>query len=142
VNTERVAKIDGVVQRFISNPEAFPLYRGENDTNQGGLHFTTDKDWAKNFGDVLLAGRLPARCKITLVSVSDMEAAIERGITSEGMLWIQFFSKGWDAVIGHDPMNVGVLDVIVNPIHLDRFRPMSHSQIDSACNKINPAAEP
>ena len=116
--------INLLAQKFISNPEAFPLYRGENETNQGGLHFTTDRDWARNFGETILSGRLPARCKFKLISEDDFEFAFNAGIFSEGKLWNLLFSEGYDAIIGHDPMNSNALDVVVNPVHLDRFKPL------------------
>jgi hypothetical protein len=122
MNGENEIHINELVRRFVANPETFILYRGENEANQGGLHFTSDKNWAMNFGVTLLAGKLPSRCKVKLITGNDMQAAIEHGIRSEEILWEQFFSKGWDAVVGYDSENSDVLDVIVNPIHLDRFK--------------------
>ena len=114
-----------IVQRFISNPETFTLFRGESEVNQGGLHFTTDKEWAKNFGKTILSGKLPARCKFKMISEGDFEFAFKMGISSEGKLWTLLFSEGYDAVIGYDPMNSRILDVVINPVHLDRFKPLN-----------------
>lgn len=36
---------DEMIERFISNPEGFVLYRGEGKTNKDGLHFTINKSW-------------------------------------------------------------------------------------------------
>ena len=54
---------DEIIQKFISNPETFTLYRGEGgrQANENGLHFTTDKEWAKRFGSTILVGTLPKR---------------------------------------------------------------------------------
>ena len=110
-----------MVQRFISNPETFTLFRGENENNKEGLHFTTDKEWAKNFGDKILAGNLPASSKIELLTEKDLKEDYELGITSERPFWDLIFDKGYDAIVGCDTMNRDELDVIVNPKHLNLF---------------------
>lgn len=117
--------INQLAKKFISNPENFTLFRGENEVNQGGLHFTTDKEWAKKFGKIILSGQLPSRCKFKMISEDDFELAFNVGISSEGKLWTLLFKEGYDAVIGYDPMNSHMLDVVVNPVHLDRFKPLN-----------------
>ncbi|MFA7301846.1 MAG: hypothetical protein WC069_06070 [Candidatus Shapirobacteria bacterium] len=110
------------IQRFISNPESFILFRGESDENQGGIHFTTDAEWAKNFGNKILTGKLPADSKIKLITEKDFKEGYELGILSEKLLWDFIFNKGYDAIVGHDAMNSNKLDVIVNPKHLGLFK--------------------
>jgi len=115
-------EVDNLIQKFISNPEVFTLFRGENQTNQGGLHFTTDKDWASKFGDKILEGKLPKDSKIKLITNSDFEEGLKLNILSEKQLWESIFEKGYDAIIGHDPMNSDMLDIIINPKHLELFK--------------------
>ena len=76
INTESV---DEVLHNFISNPETFVLYRGEGgrQSNEGGLHFTTDKEWAKRFGSTILEGRLPKGSIIHLMDKDDFSEAID-----------------------------------------------------------------
>lgn len=83
-----------------------------------------DRAWAKKFGETILSGRLPARCKFKLIGEEDFEFASNAGIFAEGKLWNLFFSEGYDAIVGFDAMNSRVLDVIVNPVHMDRFTPL------------------
>lgn len=111
-----------MVQKFISNPETFTLFRGENENNQKGLHFTTDKEWAKNFGSNILTGSLPLGSKIELLTEKDLKEDYELGITSERPFWDLIFDKGYDAIVGCDTMNSDELDVIVNPKHLELFK--------------------
>ena len=66
---------DELVDKFVSKPESFLLYRGEGATNQGGLHFTTDKRWAERFGGNVIGGTLPTGSKIKLITLEDMEKA-------------------------------------------------------------------
>lgn len=110
-----------LIQKFISNPEAFTLYRGESKMTQGGLHFTTDKEWARIFGEIILEGNLPEKSIVKLLTEDDFRNGYEQGISSEKQLWDLLFSKGYDAIIGVDSMNSKALDVIVNPKHLKNF---------------------
>jgi len=109
------------IQRFISNPESFILFRGESDENKGGLHFTTDEKWAKNFGNKIITGKLPADSKIKLITEKDFKEGYELGILSEELFWKFIFDKGYDAIVGYDVMNSTKLDVIINPKHLKLF---------------------
>ncbi|MCX6717531.1 MAG: hypothetical protein NTU76_02555 [Candidatus Taylorbacteria bacterium] len=113
---------DKILQKFISNPETFTLFRGEDQSNQNGLHFTTDEVWARKFGGSTLSGRLPADSKIKLLAGEDFEEGYKLGIASEGPLWDLIFKNGYDAIIGHDSMDCNMLDVIVNPKHLKLFK--------------------
>jgi len=115
-------EVDNLIQKFISNPESFTLFRGENQTNQGGLHFTTDKDWASKFGENILEGKLPKDSKIKLIKNSDFEEGFKANILSEQQLWDSIFEKGYDAIVGYDPMNSDMLDIIINPKHLELFK--------------------
>lgn len=67
MNTNNIELFNQTKKDFISNPETFILYRGENLATMGELHFTTDEDWAKNFGKVILKDSLPAGSKIKLL---------------------------------------------------------------------------
>ena len=102
--------------------ETFLLFRGENPSNKGGLHFSTDKDWAKNFGDIILEGTLPVGCKIKLLTGYDFEEAYNSGITSEQQFWNSVFIDGYDAILGTDAMNSSKIDVIIHPKHLENFK--------------------
>ena len=82
-NTTNSQTSNETVQRFISNPETFTLFRGEDDINKGGLHFTTDENWAKNFGSRILTGNLPAGSKIELLTEKDLREDYKLGILSE-----------------------------------------------------------
>jgi len=119
-NSEDISLLAGT---FISHPGAHLLFRGENAANQNGLHFTTNREWAKQFGDNILEGKLPRGSTVRLITVKDIEDAMRNGIESEEKLWAFLFAEGCDAVVGYDAMNSHVLDVIVNPKHLRRFKP-------------------
>lgn len=110
-----------MIHKFITHPESFTLFRDENADNKGGLHFTTDKNWAKNFGTNVLSGTLPAHSRIKLLTEKDFEDGLKLGITSERPLWNIFFDEGYDAIVGYDSMNSDELDVIVNPKYLGCF---------------------
>jgi len=110
-------------QKFISNPETFILFRGENFFNMGGLHFTTDEDWAKKFGKVILKGSLPAGSKIKHLTRDDVRDGLKANIFLEDFFWFSFFAEGYDAILGTDFMNSSKLDIIVNPKHLGNFKP-------------------
>ena len=110
------------IEAFISHPENTTLYRGESEVNKKGLHFTTSKEWAGTFGKTIISGTLPVGSKVRIITDEDMESAMKRGATSEKALWEYIFASGWDAIVGYDSMNSKVLDVIVNPIHLERFK--------------------
>ena len=113
---------------FISNPETFVLFRSEGWENMGGLHFTTDENWAKKFGKVILKGTLPAGSKIKLLTKDDFIEPLSMGVTSEDMVWFSIFAKGYDAILGHDQRNSNVFDVIVNPKHLGNFKPSNNAK--------------
>ena len=114
-------------KNFILNPETFILHRGEGLDNMGGLHFTTDENWAKKFGKVILKGALPAGSKIKLLTKDDFIDARNIGFISEDVVWFSIFAEGYDAILGRDQRNSGVFDVIVNPKHLENFKPSNNS---------------
>lgn len=122
MNADEIIAINKIIEKFILNPENFVLYRGEKTTNKGGLHFALDKDWAKNFGDNILEGTLPAGSKIKSITKDDFDEAFNLGITSEQPVWDLIFSKGYDAILGTEFADHSKLDVIVNPKHLKRFK--------------------
>ena len=123
-------KINVVAEKFILNPEKFLLFRGEQQFNHGGQHFTTDKEWAKNFGDKILEGQLPIGSKVRLITGTDFADGFKQGFGKEWLLWNFIFSnEECDALIGHDAMNCRILDVIVNPKHLKNFK-----HLDEAIN--------
>lgn len=113
---------DEMAAKFLERPQDFMLFRGERPDNQGGLHFTNDREWAGSFGEIILAGSLPAGCKIKLLAETDMSDALVRGVYTEQNLWSSIFEEGYDAILGHDAMRPSFLDVIVHPKHLGRFR--------------------
>ena len=117
--------MEEAVKKFISNPESFTLFRGENKVNKGGLHFTLDEKWARNFGDEILTLKLPVGSKIKVLKKEDFEEGYKSGIVSEASLWDSIFKNNFDAIVGHDAMNGDMLDVIVNPKHLKAFRILS-----------------
>jgi len=112
---------EDTIEEFLKRPENFILFRGERPDNQGGLHFTNDEEWAKSFGATILAGRLPLRSKIKLLTEADMSIALTGGIYSEQGLWDSIFEQGYDAIAGHDSMRAHLLDIIVHPKHLGKF---------------------
>jgi len=115
-------EIANLVKRFLANPETIFLYRGEGTANKQGLHFTADKEWAKNFGKNIFRGRLPAKCKIKVLTIEDFEQALVKGIGAEMPLWNSIFEEGYDAILGTDVMSDKQIDVIVNPKHLGNFK--------------------
>lgn len=118
-NTDEIS--DELIEEFLLKPENFILYRGEGKTNKDGLHFTTNKDWARSFGDNLVVGTLPTNSKIKVIAESDFAEALRRGIYSEQVLWASIFSKGYDAILGHDTMRTTILDIVVHPKHRANF---------------------
>jgi hypothetical protein len=112
---------DQTIHGFIAHPESFTLFRDENAENKSGLHFATDKNWAKNFDTSVLFGSLPAGSRINLLTEEDFENGLKLGITSERPLWDISFNEGYDAVVGYDSVNSEELDVIVNLKHLGYF---------------------
>lgn len=101
---------DQIKKNFISNPETFVLFRGEGWDNMGGLHFTTDENWAKKFGKVILKGSLPAGCKIKHLTGDDVRDGLNKGILLADVFWFSIFAKGYDAILGTDFMNSKKLD--------------------------------
>lgn len=97
------------------SPESVVLYRGENPSNVGGHHFSTDSAWAKNFGDKMLTGTLPKGAKVTSLTKEAVDDALSRGAKNEAEVFDDIFKQGYDAIVGTDPMNPGAVDVIVNP---------------------------
>jgi hypothetical protein len=124
VTEQDLAYVENLVKRFLAHPETVFLYRGENKTNQNGLHFTADKEWAKNFGGQILRGRLPIKSRIKVLTTKDFDEAWSNGISSELDLWHYYFDQGYDAVLGTDLMADKQIDVIINPKHLKNFKPL------------------
>ena len=116
--------INDDIKIFFSKPENVLLFRGEGPSNRGGLHFTPDENWAKQFSQVaIIKGYLPANSKIKLISETDFETGFKLGISSEYALWDFFFAQGYDAIVGHDAMNSRIMDVVIHPKHLHNFKP-------------------
>lgn len=118
---------DEIMESFISSPETFILYRGESNINKGGIHFTTDITWAKNFGENILTGTLRKNSKIHLWDEKDFQTAIN--ITSytgkiDELALFKFIleQNDYDAILATDFMNSEALDIMVNPKHLKIFK--------------------
>lgn len=107
---------------FIKNPSAIPLFRGESMDNQGGVHFTPNNDWAKKFGNTSVTGTLPKDAKVFKIDAKSMQDAMDQGIKTDKDFYNYIFQKGYDAVLGTDSRNGQILDVVVNPKHLDSFK--------------------
>ena len=127
--TEKEILTDEIIQKFISNPETFTLYRGEGgrQSNENGLHFTTDKNWAKGFGDILIEGILPKGSEIHLINQRDFDTGAvimykTKKIDETAIYKTLFDWYDYDAIIGSDPMNSNVLDVVINPKNLKHFK--------------------
>jgi len=124
LSEQDLTNVANLVKRFLAHPETVFLYRGENILNQRGLHFTADKEWAKNFGDKILRGRLPTRSRIKVLEIKDFDEAWISGINSEMDLWNYYFDQGYDAILGTDLMTDKQIDVIINPKNLKYFTPI------------------
>lgn len=115
--------INALVEKFISNPENFLLFRGEKDINEKGFRFTTDKEWAKRFGDTLLEGRLPPNSKVHVLKYQDIQGAPQTSFTTKNSWFLQFIEENnYDAIISVDPMSPQTLEILVNPKHLENFK--------------------
>lgn len=123
--------------------EGVKLYRGENKSNEGGVHWTFDKAEAEHFagpkGHVIEA---PLPVKLT----PDTEAGIQdtiREAAAQGLdtteMYKLLFSKGYQAISSTDPMT-GKPDVIQDPSTVQpvqEFAPNVPSQIvDKEKNKF------
>jgi len=122
---------DEIIEKFISNPETFILYRGEGgrQSNEHGLHFTTDIQWAKRFGGTILSGSLPKGSVIHLIDQNDFTEALGiysriKTMDESTILKAQLERHDYDAMVGHDTMSCDVLDVVVNPKNLKYFKPL------------------
>lgn len=115
--------LNAVVEKFILNPESFLLYRGEKKDNNNGFRFTTKKEWAEGFGDVLLEGRLPPNSTIHPLKHVDIMGAPQTGFTTDNSWFLKLFEEEkWDAIISRDPMSATTLEILVNPKHLGLFK--------------------
>jgi hypothetical protein len=115
--------LNAVVEKFISKPENFLLFRGEGNTNRNGFRFTMKKDWAEYFGDTILEGRLPPNSKIHILENTETQGAPHAGFTLESSWFLAFIEKNnFDAIITTDPMSPSTLEIIVNPKHLGLFK--------------------
>lgn len=103
------------IQNITKKPDSVKLFRGEGPTNKGGLHFTPDEEYAKNFGSNQIVGRLPKDSKLTTVTKEMVEEAMNHGAKNEKEAFQYIFDKGFDGVIGTDPMNPDKVNIIVNP---------------------------
>jgi hypothetical protein len=124
--------IGKMIEKFISSPETFTLYRGEGgrQSNENGLHFTTDKEWAKRFGNTILSGTLPKGSVIHLINKDDFTEALEiysqiKTMDEATILKSQIERHNYDAMVGHDTMNCNIIDVVVNPKNLKYFKPLN-----------------
>ncbi len=113
---------DTLMKKFVSSPETFNLFRGENPGNKGGIFFSPDEGWAKNFGPDLLKGNLPAGSKVYQYNFQDpmIQGALNKGL-SEKDLYKSVFDNGYDAIIGTDPMRNSTINAIINPSKLKYF---------------------
>ena len=118
-----MSSLEELAQRLINAPDTVKLFRGESAVNRGGLHFTTDRVWALQFGTELLTGHLPRHAVVHLLTPEDFElaAALPDQSDDRCISLMLLEKRGADALLGHDPRNSAVLDVIVHPRHLDRF---------------------
>jgi len=119
--------VQAQLQRLQESPDSITLYRGQAE-GSGGSHFTTDPKWTEHFGKEMVTGKLPQGSKIKTLTPSDMERAVNEGIFTEEDLYKKFFNEGFDAVVGTDSRNTNILDILVNPKHLETF------------SKVNPQA--
>lgn len=117
-NSKRTKDIDD----FIKNPSSFKLFRGENSENTGGIYFTLDESWAKKFGDNTISGYLPEDAKVKRLTIQDLDDALNQGLVIEKEAITSFFKKGYDAIIALDSRNDNIINIIVNPKHLNLFR--------------------
>lgn len=129
---EKEVVTEEMIERFISNPETFRLYRGEGgrQANENGLHFTTDKEWAKRFGNTILSGNLPKGSVIHLINKDDFTEALEiysqiKTMDEATILKLQIERHNYDAMVGHDTMNCNIIDVVINPKNLKYFKPLN-----------------
>ncbi len=110
------------INNFIQNPSYFKLFRGEDMGNKGGVYFSFDENWAKNFGGRIISGYLPKDARVKMLTVKDLEDAFNNGIVLEADA-IKFFLKdGCDALITTDTMRDNIINIIVNPKHLSLFK--------------------
>jgi hypothetical protein len=115
--------LNATIERFISKPEDFTLFRGEKDDNKNGFRFTTNRDWAENFGTSILEGRLPPQSKIHPLKHWDIMGAPQTGFTTDNSWFLKLFEEEkWDAIISRDPMSSETLEILVNPKHLGNFK--------------------
>lgn len=122
MNADEIKLINDIIEKFILNPENFVLFRGQNSSDKGGLHFALDENWAKMFGNTIIKGTLPVGSKIKPLKEADFREAFSLGLPSERPVWDLIFSRGYDAILATDAMESSKLDVIVNPKHLERFK--------------------
>jgi hypothetical protein len=94
---ERIARIQ-------SNPQEVMLYRGQSE-DSGGMHFTDDPSWSRNFGDEEVVGKLPKNAKIYTLTEQDLSISADLGATTDAEMYQRFFDMGYDAVIGTDSRN-------------------------------------
>lgn len=116
----RYAERDSLIENLLAKPDCLDLFRGQKTGAIPGLHFTPDEAWAKSFGDDIIKLRLPENSRLKLLTDNLFEDALREGIYGETALWQSFFDQGYDAIIGTDSHNSKMIDVIVNPKHLER----------------------
>lgn len=113
--------VDDQITSLTNDPSTTKLYRGQKGTDGVGQHFTNDPTWINNFGDTSYSGALPADAKIKVLTGADMEAAFQEGLMTDEQLYQKFFNEGYDAVVGTDARNGGIMDVIVSPEMAQQF---------------------
>lgn len=134
--------IEERIKRAQNQP--IPLYRGQEQGSEGGLHFSDNQKWAENFGgqnQEVLTGTLPADAKVKVLDDSDIRVAADLGYTTDEEMYSYYFSMGYDALIGTDSRNAGELDVIVSPEASQKFdiQPVPVNLGDSTTEVLNTA---
>lgn len=111
---------DSLIESLLAKPDCLDLFRGQKAGAIPGLHFTPDEVWAKSFGDNIIKLRLPEDARLKLLTGDSFEDAFQKGLYDEAALWQSFFDQGYDAIVGADSHDSTMIDVIVNPKHLER----------------------
>ena len=109
---------DALIESLLTKPDSVQLFHGQKADQPVGMHFTPDEAWVKNFGTTVVKMTLPVNALVKLLAPEDFEKSMRKGISDEDAFWQTFFDDGYDAIIGTDSRNSMVIDVIVNPKHL------------------------
>lgn len=102
------------VRSLMKEPETVKLYRGS--ANGEGHWYTTSREWANNFakGGEVKEIALPKGSKLHQITPEDFDAAHNAGIRTDKEAY-DFIMKRHkvDALIGSDPMNSSIVEVIL-----------------------------